>query len=171
MGSIVDKLLFIVRGGKTKRFHTADTLTHQTVAEHSFGVAWLCHLLLPNARKDLILAALAHDLAEHVVGDVSSVFKKAHPEVRASLQVLEDKLLKEHGMGFEAGLTDDERRVLKVADLMDGMLFCLRERSMGSKIAIEIYNNFKNYVCEYVRTQEESYLVDQIDNMWKELNV
>lgn len=171
MGRLVDKLLFIVRGGKTKRFHTADTLTEQTVAEHSFGVAWLCHLLLPNARKDVILAALAHDLAEHVVGDVSSVFKKAHPDFRMSLQVLEDKLLKEHGVGFEVGLTDEERRVLKVADLVDGMLFCLRERSMGSKIAVNIYNNFKDYASEYVRTQEEAYLVEQIDNMWKELNV
>lgn len=165
-----DRILFITRGGKTKRFHTADTLTSQTVAEHSFGVAWLCHLLYPTARKELLLAALSHDLAEHRVGDVSSVVKKANPSLRDTLQSMEERLLHEHGFNFEDGLTEYEAKVLKMADLIDGMLFCLRERAMGSRMVLEIYENFYNYVQQREPDERVGDVINAINNMWKELN-
>lgn len=140
------QLDFILRGAKTKRFHTADTLTTQNVGEHSFGVAWIVHLVDPYARKGLILAALAHDLAEHVVGDVSSVVKREIPELRELLHEAESEKLNAAALDFEAVLTTDERRILKFADLLDGMLFCVREKQMGSSRADAVYCNFLQYI-------------------------
>lgn len=168
---LAERVEFIYKGAKTKRFHTADTLTTQTVGEHSFGVAWLVVLLRPSARKELILAALSHDLAEHVVGDVSSVAKRAYPELKAALDAAEGTVLKQHSLDFETGLTDDEVRVLKVADLMDGMLFCVRERRMGSKVAVEIFNNFSAYVRTIPSLWEEAEeLFLTIQTLWEKAN-
>lgn len=141
-------LNFIFRGAKTKRFHTADTLTTQTVGEHSFGVAWLVILLNPQARKELILAALSHDLAEHIVGDVSSPAKRAYPALKGAVATAEDTALSLAGLNYEKGLADCEARVLKYADLLEGMLFCIRERKMGSTVVNEIYKRFRQYAME-----------------------
>lgn len=170
----LNKLNFIYNGGKTKRFHTADTLTSQTVGEHSFGVAWLCHLIYPKASKNLILAALAHDLAEHVVGDVSSPFKKAYPGVASALNELEISLLDEFELKFQ--LAEEEKLILKLADLIDGMMWAVRERRMGSLVAVEIYNNFRKYFWDLVKVEEyltyEARTIVNVDinKLWREVN-
>lgn len=163
------KLKFIYKGAKTKRFHTADTLTEQSVAEHSFGVAWLIVLINPSARKELILAALAHDLAEHVVGDVSSPAKRRFPALKSALDVAEGCLLADIGLDYERYLTDAELRILKIADMLDGMMFCVRERRMGSKVVVEVYNNFKSYLAEFIRDPEHPAfdIFTTIDLMWE----
>ena len=165
------KLQFIYRGAKTKRYHTADTLTSQTVGEHSFGVAWLVVLLCPDARKELILAALAHDLAEHQVGDVSSPTKKKHPEIKEFLDATERSLLASVGLDFETKLFVYEKRVLKAADILDGMMFCLREFNMGSRAVIDVYLNFKSYyVAEnFIRDNIGVYIFNNIDEEWSKL--
>jgi len=154
VGSLKEKLEFIQRGGKTKRFHTADTLTTQTVGEHSFGVAWLVTLMLPSIRKELILAALAHDLAEHVVGDVSSPAKRKHPALKAALDVAEGSALSEVGLSYEPLLYHHEKLALKLADMLDGLLFCVRERQMGSAVATPIYYNFLSYIGTHLAGED-----------------
>lgn len=172
--SMYQRLLFIYKGAKTKRYHAADTLTSQTVGEHSFGVAWLVVLLCPQARKELILAAMAHDLAEHLVGDVSSPTKRKYPALKTLVDDAEAELLKSHSLDFETQLTKDEMRILKLADNMDGMMFCIRERKMGSRFVCSIYGNFYNYTAELL----DSYapidafgLFRDINKAWEKYNV
>lgn len=167
-----EQLKFIYKGGHTKRFHTADTLTEQSVAAHSFGVAWLIVLIYPSARKDLILAGLAHDLAEHVIGDVSSPAKRRFPQLKSALDAAEHTMLRDVGLDFETGLTDFEVKVLKTADMLDGMMFCVRERRMGSKVVCDIYENFRNYyIGEGKRSQDLGYEVFlEIEHMWEKYN-
>lgn len=168
---ILEQLKFIYKGAKTKRFHTADTLTEQSVGEHSFGVAWLIVLIDPNARRELILAAMAHDLAEHVIGDVSSPAKRQYPALKAALDAAEGNILAEMGLDFEAKLTTEERKLLKVADMLDGMMFCVRERRMGSKVPCKIYDNFYRYVKEIEGVSYETQdLVNSVNNMWEKYN-
>lgn len=166
-----DRLQFIYAGSKTKRFHTSDTLTTQTVGEHSFGVAMLVLLILPRCRKEVLLAALCHDLAEHKVGDMAAPVKRAYPELKEKLQKMEDVLLQQHSLDFEAGLTDAERHAVKAADCMDGMLYCVRERRMGGDVR-GIYNNFVSYVEQiYDQLPEEGVEVFRaIKQLWSEAN-
>lgn len=173
MTELEKRLKFIYKGGLTKRFHTADTLTEQSVAEHSFGVAWVIVLIYPSARKELILAALAHDLAEHVVGDVSSPAKRRYPALKAALDAAEGNVLAEVGLDYERGLSDHELRMLKIADMLDGMMYCVRERLMGSMRSIKIYNNFKSYLAEFIKEPEHPAfdMFTTINLLWEKYNV
>lgn len=172
--TMYERLLFIYKGAKTKRYHTADTLTSQTVGEHSFGVAWLVALLHTNPSRHLILAAMAHDLAEHKVGDVSSPTKRQYPELKVLIDTAETNLLNEYGLNFEYVLAPSEKRILKLADNMDGMMFCIRERKMGSKFVRNIYRNYYAYTLELLGTDKESpehLLFNDIHKAWEKYDV
>lgn len=166
---LAEKLKFIYKGANTHRFHTADTLTQQTVGQHSFGVAWLVLLIAPNSRKEVICAALAHDLAEHIVGDVASPAKRRFPDLAIAVNNAEAVLLNNMGLDWETGLTDAESRVVKLADMLDGMMFCVRERRMGSKVACTIYDNFYKYAVEVIKREDEAAyeLLLTINHMWE----
>ena len=167
---LYDQLNFILRGGKTKRFHTADTLMPQTVAEHTFGVAMFCQLIDPGCRKEVILAALTHDLAEHQIGDVSSPTKRAYPELKAFMDRAENDWLNMFGLNYPEKLTEEEKRTLKYADIMDGMAFCIRERGFGNRSIQEVWDNFSGYLLK-MNPQEQRVLDLQtvLINKWMEV--
>jgi len=134
---VKNKLDFIMAGGAVQRFHTMRTIHPQNVAEHSFGVAWLVYLLTggkPSAA--LLLAALGHDLAEHVTGDLPAPAKRAlglGPQFAAA----EDAAASAAGLLLPP-LTDDEAKVLKLADTLELVLYCQRELAMGNSRMREI---------------------------------
>lgn len=139
------KILFMLRGGEVSRFHTVQTLKAESVGQHSFGVAWFCHLLNPDCSKELILAALAHDLAEQEVGDLPAPTKIKFG-ISESMGHVEDGILEGAGFGFE--LTREEKRLLKFADCFQGMLFCIRERSLGNRGVEVVFQRYREYVKE-----------------------
>ena len=71
---------FILNGSEVKRFHTLTTHQLETVGHHSHGVACLTLMLNPDASRELIIAALFHDLAEQHTGDVDA---RTHGSCRA----------------------------------------------------------------------------------------
>jgi len=142
---VQNKILFMLRGGEVSRFHTVQTLKQESVGQHSFGVAWFCHLISPQCRKELILAALAHDLAEQEVGDLPAPTKRKF-KISESFGAVEDGILEEAGFGFE--LSDAEKRTMKFADCFQGMLFCIRERSLGNRGVEVIFQRYREYVKE-----------------------
>lgn len=178
------KLNFIYSGGASRRFHTCQILKEQDISAHSFGVAWCCELLTDGgASKSLIMAALVHDLAEHVVGDIPSPSKRAMG-VSEMFHIRELGVLQENGLGhYYDNLTMGDELTLKVADMIDGMMFCLREFSFGNRHLIPVYGNFKKYALEVIdkpRTSEAELvwgfrkdlaleLINEIDNQVKGL--
>lgn len=161
-----NKLLFMQRGGEVVRFHTLRTIQQDNVAQHSFGVAWLCHLLTEgHCSKSLILGALAHDLAEHQVGDMPAPTKR---ELGVSLQMarLEDEIL--HGAGFSFALTEEELRIMKLADCFQGMLFCARERSLGNRGVEVVFGRYRSYVEEKIKMRGiEQEVLSTVDSLWE----
>lgn len=144
----MSRLQFIFDGGTSKRYHTVDTLRIQDIAAHSFGVAWLCELLTEEgASKNLIMAALAHDLAEHQCGDIPSPVKR-RMGVGHLFHAEETKLLHDNQIAYEILLTPEEKLILKQADMIEGMLFCLRERQLGNTKIEEVYGRFSKYAME-----------------------
>jgi len=141
------KLDFIIRGGVVKRFHTIHTLHTQNVAEHSFGVAWLCYLLCNGVpTRDLLVAALSHDIAEHTTGDIPAPAKR-----RLGISQRFDKYEMEsyYGAGFEMQRLDaGESRTLKMADTADLLLFCIRELRLGNSDMEEVYQRGLSYITE-----------------------
>lgn len=141
------KLDFIRAGGCVKRYHTLRTIQQQNVAEHSFGVAWLCCLLANGTpSRHLLMAALRHDLAEHVTGDVPAPVKR-------SMGLCERFAMVEYASMLDAGfdhitLTKQEERILKLADTAELLLYCIAERELGNVCLEGVYARGVSYVAE-----------------------
>lgn len=137
---------FIARGGSVRRFHTVRTISPNTVAEHSFGVVWFLWLLTGGqCRAKLLMAGASHDLAEQTVGDVPSPAKRALG-IGHDLDELETRILADHGVAFT--LTPEEARTLKLADCLDGLLYCAQERKQGNRWVDEIADKYAEYLTE-----------------------
>jgi 5'-deoxynucleotidase YfbR-like HD superfamily hydrolase len=146
--TLLSQMRFIEQGGQVQRMHTIPTLRSQNVAAHSFGVAWWCYLLIDSYPSPwLLLAALAHDLPEALTGDIPSPAKVVLDISRSSVE-LENKLLDSEGFNFTDRLSSEERRILALADALELMQHCIRERSMGNRTAqLEgMYSNISKHV-------------------------
>lgn len=140
-GSVAAKLDFIQNGRETRRFHGLPMLDYQRVDGHQYGVAMLVLLLIGDLvsaeRKVLLLeAALKHDLAEWVVGDMPAPSKRRMPDYpegsfRQVFGSMEDGIMVEAGFPM-INLSARDKRVLKLADAAEGVLHCIRERQMGN---------------------------------------
>lgn len=139
---------FIRNGGGVARFHTHRTLQRETVAEHSWGVATLVmQLTNKTCSAELLMAALVHDVSEHIVGDMPAPTKRSLGEI---IGECEDELLGDHGLRFN--LSKEEAAVLKMADVLDGLAYCLKERSMGNQILQDVYATYKDYYYSLLPT-------------------
>ena len=170
------QLGFMRQGGHTLRFHTMQTLKPDTVGHHSFNVACLAHLLgvhLPmEERYYLMLAALIHDMPEQNTGDIPAPSKRAIPGLHDQLHGLEAEMLTDIGLNYEATLSTEGKRVLKLADALDGAFYCCTERAMGNKLIAPAYRNFMTY-AKAIRTtkyQPEVELMDYASDLWEKAN-
>lgn len=159
-----DVISFIANGAAVKRFHTVTTLQTETVGHHSHGVAMMCLVFDPDASRSLIMAALFHDLGEQILGDIPSPTKrKIDPEGR--LDTYEATIMQEHGVVMPE-LTAYEQRVLKLADIASGMLFCGREMSLGNQGAELWYQRYLSYANEMELTNREEQVFESIGRMF-----
>lgn len=193
-----EQLDFIRRGGQTRRFHTFPVIQQQNVAEHSHGVAmlvsWLAQASEPGLGVPLLMAALCHDLAEHVVGDIPSPAKKAMPDYpptesdvagaaptgggtfSAVFGKIETDLLDENELMWEHLLNETEKRWLALADVAECGLFCIRERMMGNKMLESIMENVMDYMGRLLLdskqkpTERERELLMYIGDEWEKAN-
>lgn len=157
---------FYQAGSEVSRYHTVKTLMTETVGHHSHGVAMLCIILEPNARAELIKSALFHDLSEHQTGDIPSPAKREYG-IGEQVSELEDRLLSEAGLEMPV-LDKDEKRVLKLADIAQGALFCVKEIGLGNKSMSVVYHRYKSYAEAFVLKGKERQLFDIIDSLYKE---
>lgn len=145
-GDLKVQLAFILGMRNVQRYHTIDTIKPDTVAGHSHGTAWLCYLLMEGKPTvSLLMAALSHDAAEQLWGDIPSPAKK-YLGLRETLTSLERTTLALNNMEFE--LTPHEAHILKIADNMDGLLSSIRERRLGNRNAEPCYERFHEYTLK-----------------------
>lgn len=180
------QLDFIRRGGVTRRFHTERVLHHQNVAEHSHGVAMICAWLADDAISTaLIMSALCHDLAEHIMGDVPAPSKRGLPaytgdttrSFKEVFEELESDLLREVDLHFEDHLTATEKRWLKLADAAECGFFCVRERELGNRTLGDVFSNVIQYMNEIIyaapppaRSRREEQLRQYLLHIWERAN-
>lgn len=158
---------FMWNGGETRRYHGFRMLMEDTVGHHSYNVACIIMKVRPDARVNLLRAALKHDMSEHIVGDMPAPSKRAAPDyVRYSndhgpkRQIgrttfrewfggYEDTVADEAGVDLNEDLTEAEEWVLKFADSLDGMRFCINEMLLGNRTPrlISCYETFAGYVA------------------------
>lgn len=140
-------LAFLRRSGRVRRYHTEELLKPQDVAQHSYGVAWLCWWLTEGAASaPLVLHALAHDAAEHGLGDIPSPTKR-ELGIRHQVDAAEARLMALHGVVLP-DLSEFETKVLKLADALDGVLHCVHELELGNQTLYAVFLNFHRYGLE-----------------------
>lgn len=119
--------------GAVKRYHTVRTLRLQTVAEHTFGVMQLIDHIYPDARKEVLIAAMHHDLPEFVTGDIPAPVKRQLPRLAVLLEEAERGTAP---LYRDMDLTAFEEAVVKWCDLMELVLWCLEEVQLGNTYAM-----------------------------------
>lgn len=156
--TIVRCALSYRKAGHVKRNHTQLTIRSQNVAEHSYGVAHLVEAISGGtASKALIMAALQHDVAEQVTGDIPQPFKVKHPSVSDILDEFEDayessSLLNTH----VRSLSETEIALLKCADLMDYLFFVSEEVAMGNRFYARSVPRVTELVMQYAKQLPDS---------------
>lgn len=114
--------------GFVRRFHTHQRLgAHgQTTGHHQWGAAALILGLHPNPSRELLAAALTHDVGEFVTGDRPYPFKRLHPEAEACIANYEDGARQDmlgSANSWIAKLTDRDRQWLELADKLECALY------------------------------------------------
>lgn len=124
--------------GAVKRYHVKRTHRIQTIAEHTFGMLMLVKQVnefdgfLGDRISSVYDAILHHDLPELMTGDVPAPIKRAHPELGPLMDSIEQDL---HPLYRDHGLSPDEEALIKWADRMELVLWCLEEVRLGNSYA------------------------------------
>ena len=130
----------LYNAGSVKRYHTTRTVQEQNLAAHSWGVALiLCQISEGPVSPHLMLAALTHDLAESLTGDVPYPAKRLSRALDSSLKDVE--LAWEADHGIVSDLTEEEYALLKWADMFELACFAKSELAMGNSYAHPIMVN------------------------------
>ena len=127
----MNRIMKIRAGGDVKRFHTVTMLREHLVSSHSWGVATLLLDIDPNISKELLVAALYHDVAESVTGDVPATTKWRYPAIAELLNNAELEV--ETDLGIRSDLRQQEKDTLKFADMLDLVLACVEEFNLGNR--------------------------------------
>lgn len=117
-----DPLLMKLLGGSVMRYHThGDTYLVQSVADHTWRVQVILLHLWPDASRDLLMAALYHDVAECFTGDIPAPVKRI-PGIMEEIKKLEMELETSLGVNINLPLADSLR--LKVSDKLELIRWC-----------------------------------------------
>jgi len=149
--TIAGQAEFLRAGGYTRRYHGWRTLKDDPVGLHSYNVANLVILLFPDCRKELVVAAVRHDSPEWVTGDPPSTAKRRVPGLKEALDDYERDVCRAVGLSMPtADLIGEEKRQLKIADYLDGMMYCIQERRMGNTYIDPVFRVFHEYVQPFL---------------------
>lgn len=145
-----------------QRFHTLPVIRAQSIADHSWGVAAIAYHLsqgrAPASALRIVVAALMHDVGEKSVGDTPAHVKRAHPALKDALDAAEDQELRiVLGDTYDNDMALDEHAVVKMADGLDLMHYCMIEMRMGNTGMRECFERAAGYVRE---------LLHLYDNPW-----
>ncbi|WP_442601464.1 5'-deoxynucleotidase [Paenibacillus sp. KN14-4R] len=150
-----DFLAYMYRLRYIERWSLMRNVVKENVAEHSYHVATLTHLLCSIANAEFgrnlnsglaVSMALFHDATESFTGDIPTPVKHHNPDMLSSFREIErlaavrlqDMIPPKLQPIYEPLLThsgeDEELRAfVKAADLLDAYLKCVTELSAGNR--------------------------------------
>lgn len=158
---VIEHMVEALAAGRTKRYHTRAMHDYQTVAAHSWGVAMLVLAIAESPSVDLLKAALVHDLGEAKTGDVPATAKWDSGELAYLLDQMERyELMRMH---LHVNLTVHDRRILKLADILELMNHVTDEMLMGNAHAKDMLINALDYSKKCLENHDDI-SEDELDN-------
>lgn len=154
------------RSALVRRYHIHAPILNQNVGEHTYGVmcyVWLLSRMRGQTRPSaaLLTAALFHDTAEYKTGDIPAPTKRGSLEIKRFFDNFEAKVLSDLGIEYPE-LTAAEEHMLKLADTLEGLVYCQREVKAGNHLMRDAFDNYKNYALSLKLTEEETSLLQYI---------
>lgn len=131
------------------RFHSCSRMRKQNLSEHMWKVAIISQYLMPSITAEGLLYALTHDCGEIITGDIPATCKWDYPELKNCLSDIEET--------FKPFLcTPAEEIIIKIADYLEGMLFCALSYNDGCKEALVIYRRWENKFLPFMAKHDLS---------------
>ena len=152
--------------GRLVRYHTWPTIHKQTIGEHSWQVALIYEQIFGPLSPPVERYIRLHDVAELVVGDIPFPVKSLNPDLKAEFDKVESQALLVMGVGALPELSDDDRKRIKVCDLLEMMVFGMVDHEMGNRLAVPIIRRTKEaamIVANSLPTSEYNAICDFVD--------
>lgn len=135
---------------KVKRFQVYKLFNEYNVAEHSYRVAMLCHIIAndPVTRNKAIQKALFHDLEEGILGDFPGPLKKRNPKFNEQYDILAEEVMKEtleverYYDLWKQSKADRSGMVVHLADNLEAFQTVVEEVEAGNKSMIKVLKRF-----------------------------
>lgn len=176
MSTLYERVMLARTAGRVRRYHTFDLIKNENDAEHTFNVMNLL-LLITGGRvsREALVAALKHDMGEYLTGDMPGNIKHDMPnpgwfagmELKAMHDIHPD----------QDTLSLEEASLIKLCDVLDGLLKCMHEYSLGNKEIEKVGNVYVQYVQDVRASMgggalllEADNLIVKLINMWRQRN-
>jgi 5'-deoxynucleotidase YfbR-like HD superfamily hydrolase len=141
----------ILNSGDVLRFHALPRIEKQTLSQHQWGVAIICKYLKDNIKADELMLALTHDATELITGDIPATFKWSFPEIKNILNDVENQITFIPTYDCDK----DFKYVLKIADMIEGMIYCYNQYYVGNNEGKRVYFIWKNALTKYIQNNNE----------------
>jgi len=137
-----------LQGGHVVRFHTRPEVGEgQNVASHTWRALIVLTTLWEDVSKEAILWLLFHDVAEAELGDLPATTKWKYTELAQEFSKAEFKYEKDLELPVMLqDLTEKDRNLVKMADMLELVLHCKRQIQMGNTLAEPIYTRGREYL-------------------------
>lgn len=148
--TLFSQLYWIRRSLAVQRFHGFRLVHSESVGHHSSSVAFILIQIYGDlCSSELLRVAILHDYEEHITGDIPAPVKWWINGASANIEILEAQILNFFKI-HHPRLTEEEWKMLRGADFIDGVFKCLEERLLGNHdvdIVFENYRRFHNESC------------------------
>lgn len=150
---MLKQIKLVRKGLSVERLHTLPHITPYNNGFHSANVAYIAlELCTANGINpaNCVIAGLMHDVHESYIGDTPANVKVDNPELKTLMTSIESKWESDNGLDLP-DLSDVEKSILKIADLVELGMYCLDELKMGNSNMKFVIRNVILYLGDYVR--------------------
>lgn len=132
---ITERCATTLEAGRVTRYHAVPTVAAQNIGHHSWGVAIIAIYICPNIHRDLLFECLMHDSAELFTGDVPFTVKRDNADIKERFDAMEDTARVFELLLTPIKLDDHDKAVLKMADTLEGFVWCCKTEVRGPVMA------------------------------------
>lgn len=128
----LERIINTLEAGRVTRYHAAPTVAPQTNGLHQWGVLMIAiYITEGKLSPALLLECAGHDLGEYFSGDMPFTAKRDNPELKRVMDSVEDTARKTELLISAKELTPREHAILKLADTLDGLIWCWKTETRG----------------------------------------